>query len=98
MPSSLDHVVHSSFKKSTEMKQKKPCCSIPLLLLPLLQVLSGLPALEICDLSFNVYMEAASSLSGLLEGGGLSKLQRLDLRHAPRVIPCCPAFTWFCYP
>lgn len=44
------------------------------------QVLAGLPSLEVADLSFNIYMEAALSLAPLLEENGLPKLRRLDLR------------------
>ncbi|KAL4428433.1 hypothetical protein ABPG75_002522 [Micractinium tetrahymenae] len=44
------------------------------------QVLAELPALEVADLSFNIYMEAALSLRPLLESGGLARLRRLDLR------------------
>ncbi len=49
-----------------------------------MQVLSKLPALEVADLSFNIYMEAAASLHSLLEDSGFSKLQRLDLRWGGR--------------
>lgn len=46
-------------------------------------MLAGLPSLEVADLSFNIYMEAALSLAPLLEENGLPKLRRLDLRHGP---------------
>ena len=52
-------------------------------LLPL-QVLAELPALEVADLSFNIYMEAAASLQPLVGEGGLSRLRRLDLRQDGR--------------
>lgn len=52
-----------------------------------------LPALEVADLSFNIYMEAALSLEPLVEHDGLPSLRRLDLRWArlgTRLPPCHP--------
>ena len=52
-------------------------------------MLATLPNLEIIDLSFNIYMEAASSLLPLLgdddydDEPGFPELRRLDLRWAP---------------
>ena len=62
-----------------------PACPVSLV-----QVLRELPALEVADLSFNIYMEAASSLLHLMDsdthaaGSGLDSIRRLDLRHAAR--------------
>ena len=53
------------------------------------QVLCELVELQVADLSFNIYMEAASSLLHLLDSDtnaslmGLECLRRLDLRHGP---------------
>ncbi|PRW44486.1 small GTP-binding isoform B [Chlorella sorokiniana] len=44
------------------------------------QVLAQLPHLEVADLSFNIYMEAAASLAPLTADGGLAALRRLDVR------------------
>ena len=59
--------------------------SLPALLL---QVLRELADLEVADLSFNIYMEVASSLLLMLDregddfGIGLASIRRLDLRQA----------------
>lgn len=64
------------------------CCAPPACVLahrstwrPHAQVLGLLPSLEVADLSFNIYMEAAASLAPLLENDGLEMLSRLDLRR-----------------
>lgn len=53
-----------------------------------LQVLAQLPQLEVADLSFNIYMEAAASLAPLTADGGLAALRRLDLRCGWSAVYC----------
>ena len=54
-------------------------------------MLAQLPQLEVADLSFNIYMEAAASLAPLTADGGLAALRRLDLRCGGSAACCVHA-------